>query len=367
MNNTKKVSFITQSLASGGAERVTSLLANGLVNDYEVEVATFTSNDKDFYQLHETIIRTELELSSNSKGILSAILANFNRIRVIRRFLKSKQPDVVVAMMSVPTILTALAAIGLKVKIIGSERSYPPAMPLGYFWESLRKYSFRYLDLLVVLSEKSKEWALKNTQVKSVIIIPNPVVWPIKDNLPVKPVSNYFKPNSKFILAVGRLGLEKNHQILIDAFANGKFYKLGWKLAIAGEGPLKNELTSLINSRGLNEDVLLLGKVGNLGEWYTTASIFTLTSSFEGFPNTLIEAMSYGLGVISFDCDTGPRDIIDDHVNGLLIDCNERSLSSALNSLIENNKMRDDFGSEAIKVRETYAFEVILNNWKANL
>ncbi|MCL2913167.1 glycosyltransferase family 4 protein [Shewanella corallii] len=365
MNN-KKILIITQSLAMGGAERVSSTLANLLAEEFEVELATFANGNIDFYSLNRKVKRVELNLDQNSNCFFTGLKNNIIRIYVLRNYIKHSKSSTVIAMMSMPTILTAIACIGLKVKLIGSERSYPPAMPLGTLWESLRKYSYSRLDNLIVLTKESKRWCLKNTLAKSINIIPNPVVYPLRDVEPIVSVDKYIKPGMKVILSVGRLSIEKNQKDIIQACYDSKLFEKGWYLFLVGDGSELESLKRLSEDLEASEHVIFVGKVGNVGNWYKRADIYALTSLFEGFPNTLIEAMSQGTAVISYDCDTGPRDIITNNVDGKLIEPNLGSLTEALVWLAEDETLRGQLGREATKVRERYSIDNTLKKWIVN-
>lgn len=365
MNN-KKILIITQSLAMGGAERVSSILADLLVDEFEVELATFANKNIDFYSLNRKVKRVELNLDQNSNCFLMGLKNNIRRIHILRNYIKNSKSSTVITMMSMPTILTAIACIGLKVKLVGSERSYPPAMPLGKLWESLRRYSYSRLDNLVVLTEESKRWCLKNTLAKSINIIQNPVVYPVRDVEPIVSVDKYIKPGMKVILSVGRLSTEKNQKDIIQAFHDSKLFEKGWYLFLVGDGSELESLKRLSEDLQSSDHVIFVGKVGNVGHWYERADIYALTSLFEGFPNTLIEAMSQGTAVVSYDCNTGPRDIIINNVNGKLIEPDLGSLSEALIWLAEDETLRNQLGREAIKVREIYSIDNFLKKWIAN-
>jgi len=111
--------------------------------------------------------------------------------------------------------------------------------------------------------------------------------------------------------------------------------------------------------------VFLPGWIGNLGEWYERADLYVMSSRFEGFGNTLAEALSYGLAAVSFDCDTGPRDIIRHEVDGLLVPPeNVARLSNALDRLMGDPVLRQSFGKRAIEVRERFSMERIAGMWE---
>ena len=116
---------------------------------------------------------------------------------------------------------------------------------------------------------------------------------------------------------------------------------------------------------GITDRVYLPGSIGNISEWYERADIFILSSIVEGFPNVLLEAMTYGLPSISFDCDTGPRDIIQDGDNGILVNPNDKELglSNAMDKIIINQAFRSKIGNNAMLLREKYSVINIIKKW----
>ena len=121
------------------------------------------------------------------------------------------------------------------------------------------------------------------------------------------------------MLAAGRLAPEKGFNSLIEAYASILQKHPNWNLAIVGEGSERQKLQSLIDAKGITSRVHMPGWAGNMADWYARADLYVMTSSFEGFPNTLAEALAHGIPAVSFDCDAGPRDIIHHGQDGLLV------------------------------------------------
>ena len=192
-------------------------------------------------------------------------------------------------------------------------------------------------------------------------MIPNPITFPLEAHKPRIMPSN----PGRILLAVGRLGEEKRFDWLIEAFAElaGRF--TDWSLVIVGEGICRAKLEKQAEVLGLARRVSLPGAVGNIGEWYESADLYVMTSRFEGFPNTLAEALSYGLPAVSVDCDTGPRDIIRHGVDGLLVPPNDQwALVDALASLMANEDLRDRYGQRAKEAVQRFALERVAEMWE---
>ena len=176
-------------------------------------------------------------------------------------------------------------------------------------------------------------------------IIPNPAVYPVplSNERSIQP-NTIISQNKKVILASGRLHKYKQFDLLIKAFLKLKEKHLDWDLVILGNGEERENLNHMTMNFGITDRVHFPGSVGNIGEWYERADLFVLSSIVEGFPNVLLEAQTYGLPCISFDCDTGPRDIIQDEYNGILVDPNEKELglSNAIDKIIVNQEFRQN-------------------------
>lgn len=354
------------SMHSGGAERVTANLASHWAKKgWQVTVVTLTSTAQDFYQLHSAVKRIALDVAGESDNALTAISKNLRRVRALRRVLKQVQPEIALAMMSTANILLALAAIGLKGMVtVGSERTYPPRMPLGRAWEALRSHLYGHLHAMVALTEESATWLRQNTRARNIPVIPNAVSLPLPIQPPHLPIPE-LASGQYTLLAVGRLSEEKGFARLIAAFQGLANDFPEWQLVILGDGPDRSALQAQIAFAGLESCISLPGRAGNVGQWYASADLYVMSSRFEGFPNTLVEAMAHGLPVVSFDCDTGPRDIIRHEVDGLLVPSGDvDELKAALRRLMSDEALRQKFGAKAADVRERFSNRNIMSEWE---
>ncbi len=362
----KKLIFI-HSLSSGGAERVAVHLAEHWYQcGHQVIVVTVADTEHDFYTLSAGIHRFCLNSAVPSQNSIRGFINNYQRINLLRKILRKEQPDIAISLMSRANIILSISALGLKSLVtIGSERIYPPKLPLGKYWEILRNKMYGHLTAVVAQTQESTQWLKQHTQAKTVVTIPNFVVWPLPetDHL-IKPES-IGVPHYKRILAVGRLVEQKGFALLIDVFCRLAEVFPEWELVILGEGPLREQLTEQINQSNCKHRIFLPGSVGNVGQWYEHADIYVMSSLFEGFPNTLIEAMSYGVPVISFDCDTGPRDIIRHNEDGLLVPVGSTAeLFKSLQLLMLSTTKRTHFSRRAITVRQSYSPDNVINQWQ---
>jgi glycosyltransferase involved in cell wall biosynthesis len=166
------------------------------------------------------------------------------------------------------------------------------------------------------------------------------------------------------VLAAGRLTPQKGFDLLIRAYSRVAAEHPDWRLRICGDGPQRARLQRLIDERGLTGVVTLAGPAEHLGEEMERASVFVLSSRFEGFPLVLVEAMSKGMAIVAFDCPTGPRDVIDDHRNGLLVRQKRiGALAEGMLELIEDEGLRRRCGAAAAETARAYAIDVIGPHW----
>ncbi|PHR95993.1 MAG: glycosyl transferase [Leeuwenhoekiella sp.] len=360
--------FFIHSLSSGGAERVTTTLANHWASKgWAVTVVTVAGENQDFYNLDERIRRIALNMAVNSRTPLHAILNNLRRVWALRHVLRQQQPDVAVAMMTTANATLAMAGRWAGVVTIGSERTYPPAMPLGRLWETIRRRTYRWLDCLVAQTEESARWLFVHACSRRVAVISNPLSFPLVSQPPtLDPQQTKSTLNSQnLLLAVGRLGEEKRFDRLLTAFATLIDRHSNWGLVILGQGPLRETLLQQVVDLELTEKVVLPGAVGNVGDWFSAADLYVLTSHFEGFPNTLVEALAHGLPSVAVNCKTGPSEILRHEIDGILVPQDDpTALVSALDLLMRDSALRERFSERAIEARERFAVKRIADQWE---
>jgi len=359
--------FFIPSLTGGGAERVTANLANHwAAKGWHITIVTLAPLSLDFYELHPAVGRIALELAGESRNVLAGLWKNLRRVRALRQVLRQVQPDMALALMSTANVILALATRGLaNMCAIGCEQIHPPQLPLGAQWGMLRRSTYGQLAAVVAVTEESAEWLRMHTSAERVPIVPNMALWPLSVQAPrLSPEATHLA-DRHILLAVGRLDKQKGFDWLLEAFTAlaRKYYD--WNLAILGEGPERRALESQVQAAGLDGRVFLPGRAGNVGEWYERADLYVMSSRFEGFPLTLAEAMAHGLPAVSFDCDTGPRDIIRPEVDGLLVPPgNVDALAAALDRLMGDAALRVQFSARAVEARERFSMQRIAGLWE---
>ena len=361
-----RILIVIHSLHSGGAERVTANLSRTWAEQgWNVSVVTIASAEKDFFQLHPAVKRIALNLAGDSAGLFTAVLANARRVRTLRRVTQEEHPDIVLGMMTGSGVLAVLAGWGLSCRVFVSERTYPPTLPLGAFWEFLRRWVYPKATGVVALTTEGQAWIERNCPGSNVTVIPNHVPWPLERGEPLLEPQNVLSAQRFLLLAVGRLGDEKQFGLLIDVFASLAVDYEDWDLVILGEGSERSALEKRVHSLGLENRVRLPGRAGNVADWYERANLFVLSSRVEGFPNVLAEAMACGLPAVSFDCDTGPRDIIRHEVDGLLVLPGDvDALATALGRLMGDESLRKQYAARAVDTRERFSVERIAVLWE---
>jgi len=139
-----------------------------------------------------------------------------------------------------------------------------------------------------------------------------------------------------------------------------------WDLVILGEGDERRALEAQVQGAGLQGRVSLPGRAGNVGDWYQSADLYVLTSRFEGLSNTLLESMASGLAAVAFDCDTGPREIVREGIDGVLVRPNGDvdALCRALDAVMTDEAGRQRMAQAATAVRERFSAERVLGLWE---
>jgi glycosyltransferase involved in cell wall biosynthesis len=214
-------------------------------------------------------------------------------------------------------------------------------------------------------TEQGRQWCQQICGGTAVQVIANPVMIPLAQSGRKISPHTVFKKECSVLLAVGRLEAQKGFDLLINAFQTLVHRYPEWNLVILGEGNEQQQLMAQRDAAGLEQRVYMPGRVGNIAEWYECADVYVMSSRFEGFPNTLLEAMAHGLAAVSFDCETGPRDIIRDGVDGILVNPERgiSGLSEALESIMTDRGRREAMGNAATYVREQFSMEKIGQLW----
>ncbi len=293
-----KIMFYINSIDYGGAERVISNLSS-LFADTGYESVLVTS----YYSEHEyvlppTVRRLSLEWEEVQQ---SRIKRNLSRIKKLRALCKKERPDILVSFMKEPNFRSVIATMGLGIKTIVSVRNDPNVEYKGKEGRFVGKVLLPMAHGCVFQTEEAKKWFPKRLQRKSKIIYNS-----VKEEF----YHIERKPNKGEIVTLGRLAGQKNHSLLIDAFAEVAKRIPYATLKIYGEGPLEETLKKKIEEYGLSSRIMLPGTTSDVAGALESADLFVLSSDFEGMPNALMEAMAVGVPSFSTDCPCGgPREL----------------------------------------------------------
>lgn len=215
------------------------------------------------------------------------------------------------------------------------------------------------LDAVAVLTEADRDAYEAFVGDGRVVAIPNGVP------PPSGPPSDVREP---VVIAAGRLTWQKGFDLLIRAYAQVAREEPTWRLNVCGKGRLRDKLLALADECGVSEQVDLGRHARDMEAEMERASVFVLSSRFEGFPMVLVEAMSKGLPVVAFDCQTGPAEIVEDGVNGFLVPFGDLdALAARIVELIRDEELRRRFGAAAIERAQNYTSDLVVQRWEALL
>lgn len=346
-----KICLVIHSLSSGGMERVMSQLACyfSKKKDLEIHLVIYGKEREIFYPVPEVVIIHKPAFKfSNSKRKWHTV----KTLLFLRKTVKEIQPDTILSFGELWNNLALMALYGLKYPVFISDRSRPDK-DLGWLHNKLRNYLYPKASGIVAQTNKAKAIAEMEKRNSNIQVIGNPI-------RNIKPDPLIVKEN--IVLTVGRLIRTKHLDQLIRVFV--RINEPGWKLVIVGGDAqrqnLKHGFRQLVRQLGATESVIFTGNQSDVDPYYLKSKIFTFTSSSEGFPNVVGEAMSAGLPVVSFDCTAGPSEMISDGENGFLVPVFDWEMFEAkLKLLLHDENLREHFGTNARESIKRFTVESI--------
>jgi glycosyltransferase involved in cell wall biosynthesis len=327
-----KLLFVIQdSHGWAGTERVTNLIANGLSDRYEIEVLSLSERPscEKGYLYKASIVRSYIPIH---QGVLGLFSINTKTARHISR----GAYDVVVISGVGEIKFLLVAILFCRTKFVAWEH-----FNAAYTHRRVnRKVAARFCDAIVVLTRAdADDWQLYLHPRGHIVRIPNPLA-----TIPRQPSLL----TTTRVLALGRLEEQKRFDLLIDAFVLMHAKYPDWTLRIRGTGSKEAELKNRVKELGLENAIEILPAVEDVASEYQVASIYALSSKFEGFPMTLIEAMAFGIPCVSFDCPNGPSEIIAQGEDGFLVPYGDvTALAGALAKLAQEPTLRMQMGRKA--------------------
>jgi glycosyltransferase involved in cell wall biosynthesis len=350
-----KLLFHISSLRAGGAERVMSILCNELTRrGHEVHLSTnlrypFAYTIDERIQLHELMPDFFLQKKR--------FLRHAEWYRLIRKTAKTINPDIIISFIHGLNVHILFACLGLTIPIVLSERT-TFRRKLSKIDDFIRFYLNRFADKLVILTQA--DYDVLGDRMPNKVIIPNPLSFPIYSGIGMR---------RKSIIAIGSIDRwePKGFGLLIKICGNIFQSHEGWTLQIVGGGREENfdKLKKIASQYNVAESVSFLGLRKDVDKILQESSIYALTSRFEGFPMALVEAMSQGCACVSFNCPSGPSEIITNDYDGLLVKNQDAiALEEKLSLLIQDKELRNRLASNARKSIERFSVDKVLLRWE---
>lgn len=357
-----RLTLVISSLGGGGAERVMTAMANYWASQgREVTLITYSPSE-DFYELAAAVRRVRLNLLAPTRNLFHAGLKFVSRWWSLRRAIQASKPDVVLSFMDKTNVLTLLACAGLRLRVAVAERTNPVHYTIPRAWSRLRDGLYRYASAVVVQTESLRTWADSRCDPARVHVIPNAL-----DQARLSAMTEAVKASTDpcwegRIMAMGRMTQEKGHDLLLAACAQVLSEFPRWRLEFIGDGPLRSALQA--QQWGISDQVAFHGQLAEPFGTLKTADIFVLPSRVEGFPNVLLEAMALGRACVSFNCPSGPSELIDHEVNGLLVPSEDvAALARAIRRLISQPQLRTQLGAQARESTTRFTERAVMRQW----
>lgn len=377
MNNRKyKICYCTPALYSaGGVERVVSFKTSYFAEVYQFDVTIIVTEGKGrdcFFPLSDKVKVVNLNLgfedlwkASFIKKLFLYLRKQYNYRRLLESELMRLRPDITISVLrreinfinSIPDGSHKMGELHVNRSnyrnFTSRDNNFIKRFFARFWMNDLLKHLKR-LDRMVVLTEDAKnDWP----ELSNVKLIPDPI--PFK----VDQVSSL---STKRVVSIGRYAYEKGNDLLLMAWAKVGKQCQDWTLDIYGQGN-QTPYRELMQELGIDETRCHLhGSLTDVKDVYLNSSVFTLPSRFEGFGLVIVEAMAFGVPVVAFDCENGPRNIITNNQNGLLVkpfDVDE--YAESLFRLIQDDQLRSQMGNCANKSSQRYSIENIAMEWKS--
>lgn len=348
-----KVLLVQGGFGAGGAEKVVAMIAaHRAGRGDDVHIAGMTMPEGGSYFSYPEAVT----LHPMQSGALPRRRVQWNRLRHIRQVIKKVRPDVVVSFLTKINTLTLAATLDSRIPVVISERNNPRAQNAHPVWRQAQHLLARRARAIVMQTDRAREDLPAGLRGRAEVIA-NPCA-------PFPGVEEGLGRNGSQLVAVGRLDRQKGFDILIDAMTDIRDRVPDAHLTIYGEGSERQALEDQRDRLGLTDVVSLPGSSNKPGDWMKGADILVFPSRFEGFPNVVAEATVSGLPVVSADCAYGPRELIRQEENGLLVPSEDaKALSAAVVRLSQDPELRARMRESAERNRLWLAPKYVLGEW----
>ncbi|WP_326524835.1 glycosyltransferase [Sphingomonas sp.] len=358
-----RILVLISNMSGGGAERVAALLCNqwSRAGHSVVLTPTFLGPKESVYPLDPAVEVLHLVDRAGSgwrRGRLGRLVS-------LRTLVQDVAPDVVVSFLYNVNVSVLMATIGMKVPVVVAECSYPPNEPTPSMLGRLRRWAYPRASRTVMQTERGLQWLRSEIPAARGTVLINGIELPIPASPPAVNPDTVVRQGAKLLLGVGRLDALKNFALLIESFARLADRHPQWTLAILGSGVERENLERQVETLGMSGRIHIVGRAGNLHDWYARADAFATTSLLEGFPNSLLEALCYGLPAAALDCPTGPAELIRDGVNGVLLPLNSDAghYAAGLERVLEPDMPQLEVERDALRAK--CAIETVARQWVA--
>lgn len=345
----KKIAIVIADLDLGGGQRVAINLANALAKNNQVSIVIF-QNDDIHYQAPGELVDLNCPQQSN---IIGKVFNVFKRAYKLRKLIKKEKYDHVYGFMETANFPTAMVFPEAALSVHCNPRE------LSFFESTLVKLTYSRVKNIIAVSEDVASILRSDYSLKNVSRIYNPVD---VDDIVAQVDKPYDHPKP-YIVALGRFHEVKRYDLLIDAYANSKMQH-DCDLIIVGDGELRPKLEQQVEKLKLQNKVHFVGTQSNPFPYLAGAKFITLSSRTEAFPMVLIEALALQCPVVATDCPTGPREIVEHGVNGLLVENeNTEAFSQAIDQLYYDEALREIFQNNAIASIQHLSGDTIAKEW----
>lgn len=357
MEKRKNIAFLLSRIKnSGGISRVSSIISKELSNKSQFNIHAISYQKK---QLNAYNWGTQLIYHSlHDKDDITLKRGLFKGTIRLRRLIRENNIDVLICCGHELATLAVLATLGKKCQLVYWSHSSFKSKTNERFKNANEKILCLFAPYIITLTKTDMINYKKESNAKQVEQIYNPID-PLFTN-----INRSYKEASNKIISVGRLSFPKNYLLLVDVAIEvlGKNNNLVWH--IYGNGSEGSKIEEKIFKNNLQNKLVLKGQVNNLYEIYNDYSLMVMTSRYEGFPMSLVEAMACKLPMISFDVPTGPNEIIMNGINGYLIEpLNVKEMADKINSLINDRNKKLAFSEANDQLMKQFEIEQIIDKW----